>query len=94
LNHTQTYVDADGRVRIVVAHVDPGVPNWIDTSGQPGGMLAYRLIGARTKPPPAARVVSVSAVRAHMPADHPVIDAESRRDALARRRTAALGRYV
>jgi hypothetical protein len=94
LNHVQTHVDGDGRIRIVIAHVDPGVPNWIDTSGQPGGMLAYRLIGARTKPAPDARVIPVGDVRAHVAADHPVIDVASRRDALARRRAAALGRYA
>ena len=33
LNHTQTRVSDDGRFRVVVAHDDPGVPNWLDTEG-------------------------------------------------------------
>jgi hypothetical protein len=94
INHLQAHTDADGQLRIVVAAVDPGVPNWIDTSGRPGGMLTYRLIGARTKPVPTAEVVSVANVREHLPADHPVIDAAARRDQLARRRIAVLARYT
>jgi hypothetical protein len=94
LNHVQAHVDADGRVRIVVAGTDPGTPNWVDTSGRPAGMLAYRLIGARTKPAPVTRVVALSAVRDHLPADHPVVDVDARRDQLARRRAAVLARFA
>jgi hypothetical protein len=93
LNQTQVHIDGDGRVRLVVAGVDPGVPNWIDTSGQPAGMLAYRLIGARSKPAPSAQIVPHADVRAQLPVDHPIIDAATRRDVLARRRAAVLRRY-
>jgi hypothetical protein len=50
LNHTQAHVDDDGMVRIVVAHRDPGIANWIDTEGRERGMLVYRWIWARSKP--------------------------------------------
>ena len=59
---------------IVVAASDPGVPNWIDTEGQPEGMLVYRSIGTRTRPVPEARVVPLAAVRVQVPASHPVVD--------------------
>lgn len=93
-NHAQVHVDADDRIRLVLAHADPGAPNWIDTSGRPRGMLAYRLIGARTKPAPATQVVRVADLRAALPADHPVVDDASRRDELARRRAAVLARFA
>lgn len=93
LNHTQAHVDGDGRVRFVVAHRDPGAPNWIDTSGNETGMLAYRLIGARTRPVPETTVVAFDAVRHHLPPDHPHLDDATRRDRLARRRAAVLARY-
>ena len=32
----------DGTVRLVVAHEDPGLPNWLDTAGHPAGSLSLR----------------------------------------------------
>ncbi|BBZ46661.1 DUF1214 domain-containing protein [Mycobacterium parmense] len=34
--------DGDGRVRLVMAHRDPGVHNWLDTQGFERGNLTYR----------------------------------------------------
>jgi len=93
LNMTQAFVDEDVRVRLVVAAHDPGVPNWIDTEGLPEGMLMYRSIGTRSRPVPDAQVVPVGDVRAHVPASHTVVDTDTRRDLLARRRAAVLARY-
>ena len=31
-----------GSFRMVVAHADPGVPNWIDTEGRASGTLFFR----------------------------------------------------
>jgi len=42
LNRRQTRTDDEGRFRIVVAHEDPGVPNWLDTEGRPFGLLFFR----------------------------------------------------
>ena len=94
LNMTQTFVDDDGRIRVVVAPDDPGVPNWIDTEAQPEGMLVYRSIGTRTRPVPEAHVVAASALREHLPGAHPVVDVSERRERLAQRRAAVLARYV
>jgi hypothetical protein len=38
----RTKVDADGVVRLVMAHDDPGVHNWLDTQGFSDGNLGYR----------------------------------------------------
>lgn len=41
-NRATTTLEADGSFRMVVAHADPGVPNWIDTEGHPFGTLFFR----------------------------------------------------
>lgn len=38
----RTWVGPDGIVRLVIAHDDPGVHNWLDTQGFPEGNLTYR----------------------------------------------------
>jgi hypothetical protein len=53
LNRAQTHVDADGMVRIVLAHSDPGVRNWLDTLGHQQGAVHVRLSPPpRTEPKP------------------------------------------
>ena len=42
LNYFQAVPDADGVRRYVIAHRDPGVANWVDTTGLPGGFLTFR----------------------------------------------------
>ncbi len=94
VNMAQAFVDDDDRVRLVVAHDDPGVRNWIDTEGQPEGMLVYRSIGTRSRPVPDVQVLSIDALRRHLPASTPVVDPVERRGQLAQRRAALLARYV
>lgn len=94
LNHRQAHVDGDGKVRIAVAHVDPGVANWIDTEGRERGMLIYRWVWARTRPVPTAIVVPLADVAALLPADHPRLTLAARRTALARRHEAVWRRYL
>ncbi|CAN5818887.1 hypothetical protein BH09ACT7_BH09ACT7_29690 [soil metagenome] len=38
----RTIVDSDDVVRLVIAHDDPGVHNWLDTQGFSNGNLTYR----------------------------------------------------
>ena len=42
LNGFQSERDPDGAIRYVIAHRDPGVPNWLDTTGHPEGFMAPR----------------------------------------------------
>ena len=44
LNRAQTKLQPDGSFRMVLAHADPGVPNWIDTEGHPFGMVFWRFM--------------------------------------------------
>jgi hypothetical protein len=54
--HTARY-RPDGSVRVVVAHADPGVPNWIPTCGHRRGTMCWRWIRAAEHPQPRTRVV-------------------------------------
>lgn len=42
LNRAQTRAGEDGTFQIVLAHRDPGVPNWLDTEGRPFGLIFWR----------------------------------------------------
>jgi hypothetical protein len=61
--HTAVYAD-DGSVRIVVAHGDPGLPNWITTCGHAEGTMCFRWVDAPHSVEPACRVVALSRLRA------------------------------
>lgn len=61
LNRAQTAIDPDGTFRVVVAHRDPGVPNWLDTEGRPFGMVFWRYFLAEGDiDTPEANVVNLS----------------------------------
>ena len=42
LNGTQAQADPDGKIRIVVAEQNPGVTNWVETTGHRKGFLQFR----------------------------------------------------
>ena len=47
--------------RVVIAHTDPGVPNWLDTAGHPIGAAFVRWLCADGLPPrPSATVVKLA----------------------------------
>lgn len=92
-NGHQAHVDDDGKVRLVIAPTDPGVPNWLDTEARPIGMAVYRYVGAQTKPQPTAAVVPIASLRDHLPANHPAVDEAARRQQLADRYRAAQRRW-
>jgi hypothetical protein len=49
----------DGSVRIVVAHADPGVDNWLDTAGHARGTLGLRWVKATAHPAPHTQVTKL-----------------------------------
>lgn len=61
--HTATY-EADGSVRIIVAHRDPGLPNWINTVGHSSGTMCFRWVRAEHHPQPRTRVARLSELAA------------------------------
>ena len=58
-NHTARY-ERDGSVRIVVAHRDPGLPNWLTTTGHTCGTMCLRWVKAREFPEPRTTVVRMA----------------------------------
>jgi len=44
LNRNQVRYQPDGSFEIVVAHRNPGVPNWLDTAGLGSGMIFWRFL--------------------------------------------------
>jgi hypothetical protein len=46
LNCDSAELDADGKVRFVVADRDPGVPNWLDTARHQRGTVGVRWVGS------------------------------------------------
>lgn len=57
--HTAKY-EPDGSVRMVVAHRNPGIPNWMDTAGHSHGTMGLRWVRADHFPAPKTRVVQLS----------------------------------
>lgn len=60
LNNGQAVVNPDGSVRIVISDGDPGVPNWLDTSGHRTGVLFFRWLHADPEVQPTCRAVKRS----------------------------------
>lgn len=88
LNGFQMHFGEDGVQRWVVAHRDPGVPNWIDTTGLPRGYLSNRWAYSELPPEDQwpviqARKVRFTDIRDCFPADTPRVSPEERRRAIA-----------
>jgi hypothetical protein len=98
LNGFQAERDPDGALRFVIAHRDPGVPNWVDTTGHREGFMAARWAYAE-KPPrerwPSirARKVGFDAIRAQLPPGVRSVTAEERREQIRIRQAHVQRRY-
>lgn len=88
---SRTAVDTDGRIRLVLAHTDPGFHNWIDTQGFERGNVTYRHMLEGAPVPLRAEVVKHSELADVLPADTATVTAEER-SAQMRVRFDAVGR--
>jgi hypothetical protein len=77
---SQALADDDGRYRFVLSHRDPGVHNWLDTTGRHAGIVILRQYRATNRQLPTTRVVGVDEV------EGPPITAAERAEQLAQRR--------
>lgn len=96
LNGHQADPDADRVTRYVVAHDDPGVPNWLDTTGLPEGFVTFRW--TYQMPPEEMPVVSTTKVasaeiRQHLPAATRTVTAEERAEQVRLRQRHVQRRY-
>jgi hypothetical protein len=60
VNKHSAKVGEDGSVTIVIAHDNPGHPNWLETAGHSTGTLCMRWVGAERVVHPTTRVVRTS----------------------------------
>ncbi|WP_328361369.1 hypothetical protein OG976_10175 [Mycobacterium sp. NBC_00419] len=96
LNGVQARRDQDGHYRYVVAHRDPGVPNWLDTTGLPIGFMTMRW----TYPAPTQRLPAVAVHKLpfgelgeHLPASTPRVSPDERREQIRIRAEHVQRRY-
>lgn len=62
VNQHSAVKDADGGVTVILAHRDPGRPNWLETAGHLNGSLCMRWVGATEHVHPTTRVVRFSEI--------------------------------
>ena len=60
LNKHFAQLGTDGSLRIVLAHRDPGVANWLSTAGHDRGTMCWRWIGAPHPAHPRTRVLKLA----------------------------------
>ncbi|MBL7493565.1 hypothetical protein I6A60_18360 [Frankia sp. AgB1.9] len=94
LNFRQAVLDDDGVFRAVVAHRDPGVPNWLDTMGHTKGPLLFRWVVADHGPDAVTKVVPFDSIRDHLPETTGVVTPEERAATVERRRRGAQRRFA
>ena len=90
LNKAQSVANRDGTYTYVVSVEDPGVHNWVDTSGTREGILTLRWAEFPGGRPGAglradSRLVRLDQLRAHLPPETRFVTAGERAEQLARR---------
>jgi hypothetical protein len=90
---SRTAVDADGKIRLVLAARDPGYANWIDNQGYTAGVLTFRNIHAERAPELKTTVVKAADLPAHMHASSRRVTQEERVAELHQRFDAIRRRY-
>jgi len=94
LNDTQAVLDEDGIFRAVISARDPGVPNWLDTSGYPRGAVQGRWFDTDERPTPAMRKLKLSGIRAALPAGTLTVSPAERDASIRARRINAQMRTI
>jgi hypothetical protein len=86
LNDSQSHQDADGAYRFVVAIGDPGVANWLDTTGHEDGEIFFRNYLTMDAIVPTVEKVKLDQVTASLPPDTSMVTPAQRDAALRFRR--------
>ena len=86
-------LEDSGELILVVAHEDPGVPNWLDPSGHTEGYITVRWIGAPEYPAPHCEQMSRSSLADYLPDKVKTIDREGRKRQLIARRNGVIRRF-
>lgn len=100
LNSEQVQRSGDGSITYVIAAKDPGIYNWLNTSGFHSGniLIRWQVLPESTTTADAAvqsvKVVKLGALSAALPADTQRVDSAERRRLIDRRATAYAHRYA
>lgn len=90
---SRTKIDSDGRIRMVMAHRDPGFHNWMDTSGFERGILVNRNQATDFTTRFNTTVVRHADLDKHMPADSARVTPDERSEQMRVRFHSILRRY-
>lgn len=93
LNGHQAAVDDDGKVRVVVAHQDPGVANWLDTAGHSEGAIILRCVRTDTAPMPTTKSMPFDRLTDELPASTRRVSLRERAEVIEVRRRAVSRRF-
>lgn len=91
---SRTKTDPDGRVRLVLAHHDPGVHNWLDTQGFERGNLTYRHMLEGEPAALSTRTIAYDALPGELPAGTAMVTPAQRTAAMWERFHGIRRRYV
>ena len=94
LNGHQAVIDADGVLRVVIAHQDPGIANWLDTAGHGEGPVILRCVRTENAPVPATSVVPFGEVADALPSGTRRVSPEERAAAMDGRARGVARRFV
>jgi hypothetical protein len=94
LNDTQAVMDDDKVFRAVISARDPGVHNWLDTSGYPRGAVQGRWFDTDQRPTPTVRKVLTCEVLDHLPEGTRRVSPEEREAMIRKRRIDAHMRTI
>lgn len=93
----QAHRSADGNYTFVISPTDPGVQNWIDTSGNTQGVLYIRIQSPRLSlndaPKPITKKISIEDIMIEVPEDMPRFSLEDRARQIRLRQEHARRRY-
>ncbi len=86
LNGHQATVDDDGMLRLVIAHQDTGVANWLDTEGLKKGSFSLRLNTVTDYSEASTRVIPLSELKEHLPVSTRYLTQKERAEILRQRK--------
>jgi hypothetical protein len=84
-NQTQCFLPSEGKIQIVVSSTDPGIQNWLDTGGNPRGIVFFRWIWSNDSPPVSMRKMTIDEITQALHASTPPYTGEQRVAELKRR---------
>ena len=98
LNLQQMHIADDNIQRWVIAHRDPGVMNWLDTTGLERGFVTNRWVYSEFPdesewPVISAKKITFDEIDSHMPEDMPRVTAEQRMQSIAIRQAHVKRRF-